>query len=326
MAPKVSVIVAVYNVEEYIERCLHTLFGQTLESLEYIFVDDASPDSSMKILEDVLEKYPHRKSQVKIIRHPENQGVALARTSGILAASGEYLIHCDPDDYVDIDMYESMYEEAKKNDSDVVVCDYWQEGDDSKTVRRIRYEDTGKRILETMANGYHFRGGPLWNFLTKRSIVINNKIFPLPHADFEEDTPCRIKTIYYSDRATYINKPFYHYCLRSDSLTGEHAISEKKIQSFQQNLNEIIIFFNEKGEYLNLLNLLKLRYKFFARNLYRGRNEKGWFNLYKEAHKSIFYYREMPLMQRIFWSVTFSNYYLYRLGSKSYKLIKGKEL
>lgn len=326
MAPKVSVIVAVYNVEEYIERCLHTLFGQTLESMEYIFVDDASPDSSMKILEDVLEKYPHRKSQVKIIRHPENQGVALARTSGILAATGEYMIHCDPDDYVDIDMYESMYNEAIKTDSDIVVCDYRQESRDLNIVRCIKYEDTGKKILKTMSQGYHFGGGPLWNFLTRRSIVINHKIFPIPHADFEEDTLCRMITLYYADRVAYINKPLYHYCLRNDSLTGPLTITEKKIQSFQQNLNELFIIFNEKNGYLYLQHLLKLRLKFLSRHLYRGRNEKGWFNLYKEAHKSIFYYKEMPVKQRIFWAILFSNYYLYRLGSKSYKLIKGKEL
>ena len=107
--PKVSVIVPIYNVEKYIERCLRSLFEQTLDDIEYIFVNDCTPDNSMIILEKILKEYPHRIKQVKIINHEQNQGQAGARTSGMKAMTGEYMIHCDPDDWVELDMYEIMF-------------------------------------------------------------------------------------------------------------------------------------------------------------------------------------------------------------------------
>lgn len=322
MTPKVSVIIAIYKVEDYIERCLHTLFGQTLDSIEYIFVDDASPDSSIDIIEKVLELYPFRKPQVKIIRHSENQGIALARTSGILAATGEYMIHCDPDDYVETDIYEELYSEAIKTNADIVVCDYWWEKGNLKLLRSIRYEKDAKKNLLNMNKGHLFIGGSLWNFLTRRSIIINNKIFPYPHADFAEDGLCRIKTLYYSDICSLINKPLYHYCIRSNSITGS-AISTQQFQYYTQNINEIIKFFYDKGDFKNLANLLKLHLKFLVRHLYRGRDEKGWFNLYKESHVAIFKYKEMTLMQRLFWAVAFTNYQIFKIGLVLYIKIKG---
>ena len=93
--PKVSVIIPVYNVEPHIERCARSLFEQTLEEIEYIFVNDCTPDASMRILQNVLENYAQRKNQIIIINQPYNMGAAKAREIGIKAASGEYIIHCD---------------------------------------------------------------------------------------------------------------------------------------------------------------------------------------------------------------------------------------
>lgn len=112
--PKVSVIIPVYNVEPHIERCARSLFEQTLEEIEYIFVNDCTPDASMRILQNVLENYAQRKNQIIIINQPYNMGAAKAREIGIKAASGEYIIHCDSDDWVDKEMYRTMYEKAVK--------------------------------------------------------------------------------------------------------------------------------------------------------------------------------------------------------------------
>ena len=121
--PKVSVIVPVYGVEKYIERCDRSLFEQTLEDIEFIFVDDCTPDKSIEILKNVLEDYPLRKKQVLIISHEKNMGLPIARQSGLKVASGDYIIHCDSDDWVDTTMYEKMYNKAIEDGSDVVVCD-----------------------------------------------------------------------------------------------------------------------------------------------------------------------------------------------------------
>ena len=122
--PKVSIIVPVYGVEKYIERCARSLFEQTLDDIEYLFIDDCTPDKSVEILKRVLEEYPHRKSQVVIHRMEQNSGQAKVREWGMRNATGEYLIHCDSDDWVDMDMYRIMYEEAKRTDADIVMCGY----------------------------------------------------------------------------------------------------------------------------------------------------------------------------------------------------------
>ena len=123
--PKVSVIIPVYNVEKYIERCARSLFGQTLDDIEYIFIDDCSTDNSIFIMQNILEEYPKRKNSVKIIRHSVNKGVGQTRQDGIDVASGQYLIHCDPDDWVDASIYQKLYSEAILKSAEMVICDFF---------------------------------------------------------------------------------------------------------------------------------------------------------------------------------------------------------
>lgn len=121
---KVSVIIPVYGVEKYIERCVRSLFEQTLDDIEYLFIDDCTPDRSIDILKQVLEEFPHRKCQVVIHRMKQNSGQAKVREWGMRNATGEYVIHCDSDDWVETDMYRLMYDEAKRIDADIVMCGY----------------------------------------------------------------------------------------------------------------------------------------------------------------------------------------------------------
>ena len=120
----VSVLVPVYNVSKFIERCLHTLFSQTYDNIQYIFVNDCTPDQSIEIIQKVLNKYPQRKEHVKIINHDKNRGLAAARNTGIENAGGEYVLHIDSDDYIELDMVELMFGKAKEEDADIVVCDF----------------------------------------------------------------------------------------------------------------------------------------------------------------------------------------------------------
>ena len=112
--PKVSVIIAVYGAEKYIEKCARSLFEQTLDDIEYIFVDDCTPDKSMDILISVLSDYPNRNNQINIIHNLTNLGLGSTHTIGMKAATGDYLIHCDPDDWVEHNMYELLYNKPMK--------------------------------------------------------------------------------------------------------------------------------------------------------------------------------------------------------------------
>ena len=138
--PKVSIIIPVYKAEQYIDRCVRALFGQNLRDLEYIFVDDCSPDRSIDVMEQVLREYPDRQQQVKIIRHRRNMGVGQSRQDGIDEATGEYIIHCDPDDWVEPEMYYLMYDAACRTNADIVVCDYFENTSDSEIAPYITTE------------------------------------------------------------------------------------------------------------------------------------------------------------------------------------------
>ena len=105
---KLSIIVPMYNTEKYIERCARSLFEQTLTGIEFIFVNDCSPDRSLLILKRIIDEYVDRSLVIRIIEHEKNMGLAVARTTGLNQAKGEYIIHCDSDDWIETDMYEVM--------------------------------------------------------------------------------------------------------------------------------------------------------------------------------------------------------------------------
>ena len=120
---KVTICVPVYNVEKYIERCCKSLFEQTYSNIEYIFVDDRSPDNSIKVVENILQGYPKRKNAVKLIEHSVNKGLAATRNTGIDAASGEYILFVDSDDYLDHNAVELLMNKVEATHADVVIFD-----------------------------------------------------------------------------------------------------------------------------------------------------------------------------------------------------------
>ena len=220
MMSKVSVCIAVYNVEKYIEQCVRSLFGQTLDDLEYIFVDDASPDASIDVMLRVLEEYPHRRNQVKLIRHEHNQGVAATRKDAIAAATGEYIIHCDPDDWVELDMYEKLYKKAVENNADMVYCNIKSFGWSGDHVTNYPHLDAKEIIKAFFTGDVH---GGLWNKLWKREIAAST--FDLPDDIFLcEDMRINIQYLQKASVCVLENAALYCY-RKSDSGISSHVNS-----------------------------------------------------------------------------------------------------
>lgn len=208
--PKVSVIVPVYNVENYIERCAKSLFEQTLDDIEYIFIDDCSPDSSMDILKKIVAQYPHRIESVRFERMPVNSRQAAVRKRGIQLATGDYVIHCDSDDWLDIELYKMMYDEAIRSESDVVFAPIVDEFSDSSVLRvsDILHDD-GKELV---ANWYRTTIAMYsWNKLVKRSIYTDNNILPFDDINMWEDNGLMLRVLYYAKKVSSIEGPAYHY-------------------------------------------------------------------------------------------------------------------
>ena len=172
--PKISIIVPMYNVEKYICQCASSLFGQTYDNMEYVFVDDCSNDGTVRNLKDCLSKYPQRKEQVKILFNGENRGVAFTRNVGLRNATGDYIGWCDSDDWVEADMFEGLLESILKANADLAYCHYFEEGCSQRTVTvaDISNPDKEKRLC-----GYLEKGpNTLWNKLTSRKLYADGQL------------------------------------------------------------------------------------------------------------------------------------------------------
>lgn len=286
--PKVSVIVPIYNVEAYIERCLCSLFEQTLDNLEYIFINDCTPDSSMEILGKVLKLYPNREKQVTIISNPYNMGAAKSREAGIKSANGEYIIHCDSDDWVDTDMYKQMYETAKNENSKIVICDWFET--DGKTHKPIKQNLKAREdLLQGLLN--RSISGSLCNKMVSCELYKNIKDYPKAH--MMEDVNYSIQLVTNCNgNISYIEKPLYYYYHNILSVC-HHPSDEFCIARCRQaciNIDGIITFLNSNNlnkKYKNELVVLKNSARVFIWPLYMReprKYRKMWRSVYPEIN------------------------------------------
>lgn len=206
---KVSVIVPIFKVEMFIERCVRSLMEQTLREVEYIFVDDASPDRSIEILHSTLADYPERQDQVRILTHEKNKGLPAARNTGLAVATGEYIFHCDSDDWIELDMLEQMYSVAMKSRSDYVACDFYME---LKTERKILHTiDPCPTKEDLMIQYIQYGWTVIWNILASRDLYTKYTLRAYEGYTFCEDYGLSVRLLYHSKNFTVIHKPFYHY-------------------------------------------------------------------------------------------------------------------
>lgn len=240
--PKVSIVIPVYGVETYIARCARSLFEQTLDDLEYLFVNDCTKDRSIEVLQSVLDEYPSRKPQVKIITHEKNGGQAAARTTGMKAATGEYIIHCDSDDWVDRRMYEMLYIKAKESDADVVVCNYYRVLKNAESKSQLVNYGHPHEWLRKMHSSWI-----CWNKLVKLKIIKEHNIYPIEGLNISEDKYIMSQVFYYSDNLELEETPLYYYDkTREDSIVHKSRSSIEILRNREECLKKIIDFFCQK--------------------------------------------------------------------------------
>ena len=235
---KVSVIIPVYGVEQYIERCAISLFEQTLDDIEYIFVNDCTRDRSIEVLTSVIERYPNRKSQVKIIEMPQNSGQAAVRKRGLEIASGEYIIHCDSDDWIDLTMYEKMYKTAVDQNCDIVICDFnivTQQGQYHKT--QVIPSDRIMLLRSLLNERTH---GSLCNKLIRANLY--HQIDHYPQDNLLEDLTYSIQLIAKSGKHCHINEALYNYYQHPASLTNNKSFETSINRGLQAYSNTQLIF------------------------------------------------------------------------------------
>ncbi len=206
---KVSIIVPIYDVEKYIERCVISLFEQDFDNIEYVFVDDESPDNSIEILQQTVKKYPNRKPHIKIIHHEKNKGLGAARKTGLENATGEYVIHIDSDDWCESNMVSELYKKAKETDADIVACDYYRNYPNRQEYVRQDYLNKSKDNVLKLIEG---ELAPfVWNKLIKKDLYAKNKVYPQEQISMLEDRWLMTRLFFFAKKITYIPKAFSHY-------------------------------------------------------------------------------------------------------------------
>lgn len=270
MKPKISIIVPIYNVEKYLSRCLDSLLSQSFQDIEVIAVNDGSTDSSLHI----LNHYAGSDDRIMVI-DKENGGVSSARNAGIAAAYGEYIGFVDPDDWIDKNMYERMYQTALTEKADIVMCSYIREfGSHSKIKefylpKKISYcnDDVQTNIMRRLVGPLNEEvgnpelldaWGTVWSKLYKAELIKKNELSftDLTEIGTNEDTLFNIQAFYYADSFIFLNQPFYHYWRVNETSVTSGYKPNLRNQWFKL-YNIIEDFLTQKGlgeDYYKALN------------------------------------------------------------------------
>lgn len=271
---KVSIIVPIYNVEKYLDRCMSSLLNQTLKDIEIIMVDDESPDNCPQMCDD----YAKKDRRIKVV-HKKNGGLGFARNSGLEIATGEYVAFVDSDDFVDVEMYEKLYSIASTNDSDIVFCGFnsFENGQIVEGKSEVKSLTTYKNkncegVLLGMVNNCGDKKSivkyemSVWHGIYKHQVMLDNGISFCSERKFiSEDIIFHIDFIKHCQVISFIPDRFYYYCYNEESLTKTYR---------KERLGRHLILFDEikrrilANNYsfdiskVSNLFLLKLRYDF----------------------------------------------------------------
>ena len=289
---KVSILIPVYNVEKYIERCARSVFEQTYEDLEIIFVDDCSPDNSIAILNRVMEDYPNRKEQIKIIRHEKNRGLAAARNTGMENVIGEFVMFVDSDDWVSKDAVTLLLKEQERSNADMVIGAVAVRDSKGENFIYPVHSNRNSELIQASASPHSFECS-IWRRLIRKSLFIDNKIRCIEGINMGEDIQVTLRLCYYAKRISWIDDVVYHYNLmNSDSYVHsgtDHLKLEENYFESMQSWDVNREFFNNKGDE-TLCNQLERNICFYAFNgmILSARNgHRERFDKFKKKFKSI---------------------------------------
>lgn len=315
--PKISVIIPIYNVEKYLDRCMSSILNQTFTDLEIIMVDDGSPDGCP----EMCDAYAKKDARIKVV-HKKNSGLGMARNSGLDVATGDFVAFCDSDDYIDKRMYEVLYSEAIKNNCDAVYSGFnYISTDGRKTVLiendKTVFWDTPSQVkdfyLSLIANGPNIKASRQYEMsvckcIFKRSIIEENHVrFMSERECGSEDIVFDIDLLPHARKIEHVPYAFYNYCRNTTSLTQTfhiekfnktanlHEILAKRLNYAPDALLHIDRLFIETSR-----GYLMGAVKNLGRQSYQAIKSIVSNNLFKEVSKR-YKYSYLPLYPRTFY-------------------------
>lgn len=243
--PKVSVIVPIYNVEKYLEKCINSLLSQTLEDIQIILVNDGSKDNSGNI----SKEYEKNNKDRVIYVEKENGGLSDARNYGLKYATGDFIAFLDSDDYIEKNAYEEMYNKAIEENADYVECDFiWEFPNKIRMDKQYPYKNK-KEMLS-------FVRVVAWNKLIKRQLITDNNL-EFPKGLRYEDVEFTYKLIPFINKFAYVDKPFIHYVQREGSIANVQ--NERTAEIFTV-LDNVIEFYKKNNIYEKYRDELEYNY------------------------------------------------------------------
>ncbi len=291
---RVSVLMPVYKVEKYLEKALDSVFTQTYQNIDYVFVNDCSPDKSLLVLKNTISRYGIDESRYTIINHEQNEGIAVSRTDCITNAKGDYIFFVDSDDWIEKDAVEKMVFATKGGTIDIVGCDYMKDFLSGKTTcHKENYADSCRDNMLRCLN--YDIATALWKLLIRRSLFDNFTI--TPHVDIVEDYIMSVKLYFYAKSFAALPKAFYHYVQYNQARVSFQT--QWSVNMHIKGVQEVEQFCFENGLYDNEVHYKLLLRKFniksnFVLNKYL-RNGKAYKKTFPEA-KGI--WREMQYTRR----------------------------
>ena len=251
----------IYKVEQYLERTLDSIFTQTYQNIEYVFVNDCSPDHSFQVLTDTIAKHRIDNDRYVIVNHLQNEGIAVSRTDCIANAKGDYIFFVDSDDWIEKDAVEQMVSATKGGLIDIVGCDYMKDFLSGKTTyHHENYAETCKENMHKCLN-YEI-ATVLWKLLIRRNIFENFTI--TPHVDIVEDYIMSVKLFYYAMSFVSLPKAFYHYVQYNQARVSLQTLWS--VNMHIKGVQEVEQFCREKGLYNSYVEHKLLLRKFNIRS------------------------------------------------------------
>lgn len=288
---KVSIIVPVYNVEKYVARCLDSCINQTFEDLEIICVNDGSTDRSLEI----LEAYARLDSRVKFVTKG-NGGLSSARNTGVEIAQGEYILYVDSDDYISSTTVERVYNNAKQNDSDVVIFDYYCLRTDPRECESLTIEPLGNKYVNSTFNAdsvgaevYKYIPVCAWVKLYRADLLKNNGII-FDEGLLYEDISYWAKVFVKAKRISYFNEPLYAYMVgRNNQIMArndEKLFDIIKIYEIVEKVFKDSEYFDKYKSSIDILMMMDYLKKL---SVIKQELREDLFNVLKSLNKTIDY-------------------------------------
>ncbi len=276
---KVSIIIPIYNVEQYVGRCIKSVLNQSYPDIEVLLIDDCSPDGSMQVALNTVANHP-RKDCVRTIRHSHNQGLSCSRNTGIDAATGDYLYFLDSDDYISTDAIELLATQALQYGADFAIGNYTVVGSNRRPPRLEIPTGIVTGNEEIMRLFYREQWYVMaWNKLVKTSFIKRHKLYFEPGIVHEDD-PWSFKIATVAQSMAVVNKPTLFYDMREGSITAKS--SQWKLQCRIKVLGILHDYLTAHPEVqtdLSISTFEKFKWLYFRFVYYLGNNDKALLNL-----------------------------------------------